>query len=181
MHAIVSLLEAPAYSRIEAIWRVLEVNCGLKGIKATPYPHFSWHVANRYDLSALGITLQQIAARSEPFVIRTAGLGLFTGQDPIIYVVIVKNDALIRFHERVWQKVDECAEGPNPLYAPSAWVPHVTLAHGDVTREKLACAVEELAYYPLDWEVKIDNISMVYQTGDEVGDLKYRYRFQLTG
>ncbi|MCL4561142.1 MAG: 2'-5' RNA ligase family protein [Chloroflexi bacterium] len=177
MYAIVSLLEPSTYSRIEAMWRILELQCGLQGIKTTPFPHFSWHVAENYDFDRVEGTLRQIAATSKPFTVKTAGLGLFTGTEPVIYVLIVKNENLYRFHNTIWEKIHPNAVGSNEHYAPEAWVPHITLAHSDVNRNTLICALEELAFLPFNWEIKIDNLAIVGQTGEEVGTLRDRIEF----
>lgn len=178
MQAVVSLLETSAYSRIEALWRVLELRCGLEGIKATPYPHFSWHVAEEYSGIDLDQRLHNLAFPMKPFMVRTAGLGLFTGSEPVIYVLITKDEKLLRFHKKIWQAVESQSNEPNPYYTPSKWVPHVTLAYGDVNKQKLLCAIEELAFLPFNWEIKIDNLALVGQAGEEIGSLKSRYNFE---
>ncbi|MDD5370529.1 MAG: 2'-5' RNA ligase family protein [Anaerolineaceae bacterium] len=177
MQAIVSLLEEAGYSRIEALWRVLELRCGLKGVKMTPYPHFSWQVAENYQEHKVEKALEEIAETARPFIVKTSGLGIFTGQEPVIYVAIAKDEKLLRFHKKVCTAAGSLAKGFNPYYLPDAWVPHVTLAYGDVTKESISCAISELAFTPFKWEMRIDNLSLVGQTGEEVGQLKHRYNF----
>jgi 2'-5' RNA ligase len=178
MQAIVSLLEEAAYSKIESLWRVLELRCGLKGIKITPYPHFSWQVAVDYPQRKIEKALEDIAATAQPFVVKTSGLGIFTGQEPVVYVAIAKDEKLLRFHKKVCTAAGSLAKGFNPYYSPDVWVPHVTLAYGDVTKESLSCAMAELAFTPFNWEMRIDNLALVGQAGEEVGQLKHRYDFQ---
>ncbi len=177
MQAIVSLLEASAYSRIEAMWRVLELKCGLKGIKATPFPHFSWHVAEDYAADPLAELLQEAAGKSQPFTVMTSGLGVFTGQVPVIYVLIAKDERLLRFHKALWRRARKYSLGLSPYYSPDAWIPHITLAHSDVNRQTLVCALEELAFLPFKWEIRIENLALVGQAGEEIGQLKYRFDF----
>jgi 2'-5' RNA ligase len=177
MEAVVSLLEATAYSRIEAMWRVLELKCGLKGIKNTPYPHFSWHVAEGYALEPVNAAIEAMSIPIRPFVVRTSGLGIFTGQEPVIYLLISKTEKLLRFHKALWKRIDPLARGSKSYYSPEQWVPHITLAHSDVNKKSLLCALEELAFIPFSWEVKIENLAIVGQSGDEVGRLISRFDF----
>ncbi len=180
MHAIVTLLEPAIYARVEAIWRVLELKCGLKGIKATPFPHFSWQVADDYGFPGLENELQVFADTAEPFSVRTTGIGVFSGPDPVIYILIVKDRTLTRFHKNVWDLSLPFAREPAEFYSPDTWVPHVTLAHTDVNRETLSCAMEELAFVPFNWEIKIENLAIVSRIGNEIGHLHRRFNFHVT-
>jgi hypothetical protein len=94
MYAIVSLLDEHHYNRIENLWHDLEVECGLSGVTLTPLPHFSWHIANEYDYRRLEASLQELAANTQPFSVRTTGLGLFTGASPVLFIPIVKDSTL---------------------------------------------------------------------------------------
>ncbi len=177
MEAVVSLLDATAYSRIEAMWRVLELKCGLKGIKTTPYPHFSWHVAEGYNHAKADQTVADTSAASHPFTVHTSGLGIFTGQEPVIYLVISKTESLLRYHKALWKRIEPLAVNSSTYYSPELWVPHITLAHSDVNRQSLVCALEELAFIPFNWEIRIDNLAVVGQSGEEIGHLSNRYDF----
>lgn len=141
MYAIVSLLDEHHYTRIEDLWHDLEVECGLSGVTLTPLPHFSWHIASEYDYRRLEASLLELAASTPPFNVRTTGLGLFTGASPVLFIPIVKDPALADFHLQVWQRSQTTAIGASPHYAPEAWVPHITLAYGDVDAVKLGCAM----------------------------------------
>ena len=39
----------PYYAKVESLWDELETRFGLNGIRVTPYPHFSWNIAEEYD------------------------------------------------------------------------------------------------------------------------------------
>jgi 2'-5' RNA ligase len=177
MQAIVTLLDAAASSRIEAIWRMLEIKCGLKGIKKTPYPHFSWQGAAVYPQPEIETILQRIAQDTRPFKVKTSGLGIFTGRQPVIYAAIVKNEPLMRFHEKVWQTIQTQDLGVNAYYAPDAWIPHITLAYGDVNPTTIDCAMQELAFQPFEWGIQVDNLALVGQLGEDVGQLFKRFDF----
>ncbi len=61
-------------------------------------------------------------------------------------------------------------------YEPELWVPHVTLAHGDIDADRLAEIVRSLAARGFHWELEVNNLSMIYDTGGEQG-LRFRFNF----
>jgi 2'-5' RNA ligase len=178
MQALVSLLEPTASSRIQALWQRLEERCGLRGIKSTPYPHFSWEVVDEFKQDTIDEILEQITSKAKPFTIQTSGLGLFTGLEPVIYIVIAKDQSLLDFHKMIWEKTENFGRNVNMHYMPDAWIPHVTLAHSDVDRKALLCAMEELSFLSLNWEIEIDNLALVGQAGNDVGILIRRFDFK---
>ncbi len=77
MHGIISLLPPPHYTMVEEIWRKLEKECGLNGVLATPYPHFSWQISEEYLEPQTEAIVQKIAKETKPFTIAPDGLGVF--------------------------------------------------------------------------------------------------------
>jgi len=177
MQAVVSLLEPSANQEVEALWQTLGTDCGLASLYYTPHPHISWHIADKYDDQALQESLSDMAGSSKPFTIRCSGVGLFTGVEPVVYILIVKDDPLIQFHEMICRRIHHLASGSNPHYDPEVWVPHITLAHRDVKPENLGCVMNTLAFRPFDREIRIDNLALLYHTDNEIGRLITRYNF----
>lgn len=161
MNGVASLLDKPTTARVEHLWQELETRCGLVGVKATPFPHFSWQVTEAYDLQLLEKALSGIARQAHPFTVRTSGLGLFSGESPIIYISIVKSDTLLRFHALLWEQLNGIAIRPARYYAPVQWVPHITLAYNDVTPANLDCAMQILAFQSFEWEIQVDNLVFI--------------------
>ena len=176
MNGIASFLDPYSSTRVEAFWKQLESRCGLVGVKTTPFPHFSWQVTEGYDLSHLDLTLRKISRQTQPFLIRTVGLGIFTGEKPVVYIAILKNESLIGFHSMLWEQTEGIAIRPTLFYAPDQWVPHITLAYNDVRQDNLGCALQTLAFQSFDWEIKIDNLVYVAQTGSQTTET---VRYQL--
>ena len=141
-------------------------------------PHFSYHLADEYELERLEPVLAVIAATTQPFSVHTTGLGVFTGSSPVIYLPLVKDAALADFHQRVWDAAQPAASRPTTHYAPDVWVPHITLAYGDVTPPRLGCAMEKVAFQPFNWEIQVDHLAVVYQLSGQVGRLQSRYEFE---
>src|ERR1044071_8269940 len=94
MQGVVTLLDDQHYARVEAIWEELGQKFDVRGMYVTPYPHFSFQVAEQYDESACESFLRDLAARTRPFRVRTAGLGIFTVASPILYISVVRSPPL---------------------------------------------------------------------------------------
>lgn len=179
MHGLVSLLDSKHYQLVESIWKSLEEECDLTGIQTTPFPHFSWLVASDFDWAALENTLREIASQISPFTIRTTGLGLFSSPSPVIFISVVRTARLSTLHGQIWESIQPHGTDISPFYAPDNWVPHISLANVDVTRENISCAMKKLAFQTYNWEVRVDSIGFIHQPDGHIGQV--RYQFELTG
>jgi hypothetical protein len=176
MHAVVSLLDGRHYRVVEGLWAELDRAFGLRGVAVTPFPHFSYQVAAGYDPDTLRPILQRRARDQPPFRVRTGGLGLFTGASPVLYVPVVRDEALTRFHGALWSSLAGAGAGVLPYYRPEHWLPHITLAHGDLTGDDLPAIVRALGGRDFGWAIAGETLELIYDTraGQEV-----RLRFAL--
>ena len=177
MHGIVSLLDEKHYRLVEHLWADLEQSFELKGIKVTPFPHFSWNLASDFNYPDLESVLQRISSSVRPFKVTTTGVGLFTGEKPTIYLPVVKTVELLRYHGLIWDLTASASQGRSPLYCPEQWMPHISLAYDDVTKQNIGPLMEHLAFQSFNWEMTIDNIALIYEPSGTVGILKNHYKF----
>ena len=180
MHGLVSLLPSHYYGQVEEIWDELEQDYNLRGIYVTPFPHFSWQIAEDYDFDALEAAISPICAITSPILVQTAGLAMFSGSNPVLYIPVVKNQALMTLHDRIWEAALEVSLGASPYYNPSSWMPHISLAYGDVRREIIGKVIENLAFRTFNWQMTIDNIALIYEPDGEIGTLKFKHTFRQT-
>jgi 2'-5' RNA ligase len=178
MHGIVSLLPEPYYSRVFSIWDELETRYRLNGIRATPYPHFSWQIGQHYPAQELKRAMQSIAAETAPLKISTAGLGVFTGRSPVLYIPVVKTAALDALHIRIWERFTTFGEGISSDYSPMAWMPHISLAYLDLTAANIGPVLADLTQHYFTWDMYIDNIAFIYQPSGKTGQLRLSVAFQ---
>ena len=180
MQSVVTLLDDQHYARVEAIWEELCQKFDVRGMYVTAYPHFSYQVADLYDDEACERYLRELAQRTRPFRVRTAGLGIFTVANPILYVSIVRSPQLNGLHHDIWDGIRQAAVpgAVSHYYQPEAWVPHITLAQGDIDQDKLAEIVRRLSARNFHWEITVNNLCMIYDTGKEQG---VRCRFNFDG
>lgn len=133
-----------------------------------PYPHFSYQIAAEYDRATIESALRALAHDLPPFRVRTTGIAQFDGPWPTVYIAIDRSDDLRSVHEKVWNACLPLSKHPESYYRPEAWVPHITLAHGEernavpLSGEVVAEIRSELRSEDYSWESPIDNLTLVW-------------------
>jgi 2'-5' RNA ligase len=174
---VVSLLDERHSTLVGQMWDEIQRELGLIGVRRTPWPHFSYQVGD-YDTVRIHEVLERIAQTMSPFVVTTAGLAIFTSAQPVLYVPVVRTAELSRRQQALWNAIGDACVDAVDYYAPSNWVPHVTLAQHDLNGESLSAAVGLLSRQPLHWTIAIDNLAFIDATGPEQ---RLTARFELRG
>ena len=178
MHAVVSLFDEDTTEAVKNLWRELANDFGVRQLaEVLPYPHVSYQIARHYDESQLTSLVEQLAHQATPFPIQAGGLALFTGLHPVLYVPLVRTIELSRFHQRVWQAISQAGEGIPPSYEPNFWMPHITLAEHDLQAESLKQIMARLFTRELFWEIPLDNLAIIWDTGTQQ-ELRSQFHFQ---
>jgi len=174
---IASLFDIESDSKTREIWDILEYYCNLFEIKTLPNPHLSWQSAKTYAIQSLDDRLKDFTNSINPILLRTSGLGIFTGKSPILYLPIVKTNELIKIHKNLWERLRDLSVIPNQFYSPDNWIPHITIAYGDVTVEKISCAIRQLGDLNYEISILIDNITVLHRDDDvaRIGNFYYFY------
>lgn len=163
MTGIVSLLDAASDGAVRALWAELEAGYGLReAARRVPFPHCSYHVAEDYDLPRLTEVMRRVAARAQPFAVSITGLGAFETPEPVLYLAVERNAALNTLHAALWRELaqTDIAREPMAIYAPPTWVPHITLAQKDLTREALRTIQGHMAGRDLRREVWVSDLTL---------------------
>jgi len=176
MYAIISELDADSAETVRCLWRRLRDACGLEAIYNLPTPHLTWLVAEDIDIPTAASIITNLAAQKRGLMTYVFGLGIFSGGRPVLYLPMVKTQAMLDLHNQVWDQVQSYAVHPNQYYAPDHWLPHITLAFNDLTKDNLACALESVAFETIEMSVKVDNLIIVAEETDPSSEALYRYR-----
>ena len=174
MHGIVSLLDNDHYQLVEELWAELEREFSVHGVYVTPYPHFSYHVAQDYNVDKIEPVLKRITSNITTFNIRTSGLGVFTGTSPVLYIPVARSLELAELHQELWQEISPASSGVQEYYHPNQWMPHITIGFGDISKDKLSQIIPFLAERDFNWETTVNNIALIYDTGIKQ-ELKSRF------
>jgi len=165
MHGIISLLDNDHYQLVEEVWAELEREFSVHGVYVTPYPHFSYHVAQVYDVDKIEPVLKRITSNITTFTVRTSGLGVFTGTSPVLYIPVARSLELAELHQELWQEISPASSGVQQYYHPNQWIPHITIGFGDISQDKLSQIIPFLAERKYHWEITVNNIALIYDTG----------------
>lgn len=178
MYAIISKLDPKTSEVVNTLWEKLCKQCGLRAIYKIPLPHLSWLVAEGLDLPGASKMLGQICKRTSQLTVHVFGLGVFTGEKPVLYLPTVKSHAMISLHEEIWKKLGPLSEDAQLYYSPKLWVPHITLALNDLTEENLPCAINATAFESIELFVGINGLAIAEYDGDKAGEILDQYHFE---
>ena len=166
MLAITSLLSAPHVARINSIIKSLEEKFGLDDVQATLDPHLTYQLAGVKKLSSLKKVLAEVAAGTEPFPAFTTGLGVFPGERPVIYVPVLRSDALNALHRRILAATAPLCLRTDKFSGPDCWLPHISLALHDTTADLVGPVLTYLNRETYNLKLTIDNLALLRQDGD---------------
>ncbi|SDX69189.1 2'-5' RNA ligase family protein [Hymenobacter psychrophilus] len=167
MLAITSLLNPQNADRINSIIRSLETEFGLDDVQATPDPHITYQLAGVRKGAALQEVLRDVARNTRPFEAHTTGLGIFPGPNPVIYIPVLRSDALNQLHHRVRQATEPLCLRTDKFSGHDCWLPHISLALHDTTPELLGPVMQYLNQQTFDLKLTITNLAILRQEGEK--------------
>ena len=160
MSTIALTLHEPTARRVREVWDVLEAGLGVRGIRKVPFPHVTLFGCEGIAHSALEPMVEELTARTAPLQLRTVGLGLFLRPQPVFYAPIIRTPQLADLHLRLWNLAGTLGGRLFGLYAPNRWVPHMTLAQGDLDSGDLGRVFAALVSLDLELEFEVRNITI---------------------
>lgn len=167
MLAITSLLNPQNANRINSIIRSLETEFGLDDVQATPDPHITYQLAGVRKGAALQQVLRDVARNTRPFEAHTTGLGIFPGPNPVIYIPVLRSDALNQLHHRVRQATAPLCLRTDRFSGHDCWLPHISLALHETTPELLGPVMQYLNRQTFDLKLSITNLAILRQEGEK--------------
>jgi 2'-5' RNA ligase len=170
VNALVTLLDDEHAETVREIWSDIQARFGIGTRYAKPFVHFSYHVvADEYDLDHIEHSLEELAKAHQPLSVRTGGLEVFMGTEPVLFAAVERNPELDALQKQIWEECTPHFGVGLPFYAPDVWVPHVTLAQGPRTQEALPELMEALRARNLEWDLRVDNLAVIEDGGKERG------------
>jgi len=173
MHGLVTLLPEPFYSWVESLWGRLEENFGLNGVRITPFPHFSWNIAEAYERPQMDWAVAETALKTPVLKVQTDGIGLFPAPVPVLFIQVLRNPILDALHKQLWDRMQGIGRALSPYYNAQNWQPHISLAYGDLTSEQVPAVRAWLeAQDTFRWEFEVNNIGYIHEPDGRVGELQ---------
>jgi 2'-5' RNA ligase len=84
----------------------------------------------------------------------------------VIYLPVVKTWELAVLHKEIAAAVSTLATGINEYYAEDIWIPHITIAEGDVDLLVLPEIVRRIGERNFRWELRVTNFAVIHATED---------------
>lgn len=178
MSTLALTLHEPTARRVRAVWDALEERAGLRGIRKVPFPHVTLFGCEGIAHADLEPMVEEVTLAAPPLQLRTVGFGLFLRPEPVCYAPIIRSPQLAELHLRLWNRAGTLGGRLFGLYAPNRWVPHLSLAQGDLSRDRLVKVVEFLVDQDLELEFEVRNLTIFDWVGPRY---EPRERFPLLG
>ena len=165
MQAIVSALDDPHREMVENIWGELKAVFGLQGVIGSTRPHVTYHVAESYDAARIGDALAAVArARCGHSRLRRTASACSAAMRRCCTCTCRRRPRSRRCTAQCGTPSPPIATGPKPVYGAATWVPHITLASGDLTADALPLALQFLNRREYRWTIAITNVCLIDDT-----------------
>lgn len=165
MFAITSLLNPRNATRINRIVKGLETQFGLDDVQDTPDPHLTYLLLGTRRLADLKEVLREVASTTPPFSAYTTGLGVFPGENPVIYIPVLRSNDLNLLHQRVLDITSPLCRA-SIYYKPDRWLPHISLALHDTTPDLLGPVLGHLNQETYNLRLNVNNLAILRKKGD---------------
>lgn len=153
-------LHEPAAGVVRRWWDLLEAEAGLSGVRRVPFPHLTLFGFEGIDYPTIQRTLEDFSGSTAPLRLQSVGLGVFLKPQPVIYTPVIRTPGLTELHQRLWTTVEGLGGDMFGLYAPTCWIPHMTLAQFDLTRDNVLPAFQALLGLDLQLDFEVRNLTL---------------------
>jgi 2'-5' RNA ligase len=158
-YAIEMFFDSVSESRVFSLWDGV-ARFGAPSMRnGDSRPHVSLAVADSVDQSAMRELLDSLAGTVKSFPLSLASLGLFASSERVPYLAPQVTPELLAFRERFFDHFSAVARGVWRYYAPTAWMPHCTLAMG-VSLEQLGPAFDACQSFGLPLACTVSEIGL---------------------
>ena len=165
---VLSLLEGPARQEALRLWQLFETEYDSRGVQTFAHPHLTFHAGTCLDVSELEVALTKLCQEFHPFEVLIDRLGYFDEPTPVIFMRVVPTPQLLALHRQIGEFMGFHCVGLYEHYLPDRWVPHVTLAMGDLTPANFERAWRDLRGLRPQFRQVLSNMHLV-RRDDETG------------
>jgi 2'-5' RNA ligase len=158
---IASLLTSEERDEVLRFWNVFEKNYNSVGVRSFDHLNLGFQGASCLSVASLKDELSKLCAKISPFEIKVDGFGFFEAQSKVVYLKVMKTKELIEIHKEINSTLAKCCENLFNFYTPENWVPHITLAMGDLSETSLENFKNRFKDYSPSFNQTISNLALV--------------------
>ncbi len=170
MYGIVTIVEDEWGDLVRKMWSDLKSSQGSEAVVGFSLPHFTYHVADDYDMATVERLLKKLASNTQEFSVPSGGLAMYPGDEGILYINMVRSPNLTRLQDALWDEATKAGTNVVRLYHRDRWLPHVTIANYRKAMNELPqlAATFETARVPR--KIPVNNLAIIKEvsTGHEV-------------
>lgn len=160
-HAVAALLDEEHEQQILEIWRDLGNALGVQHTFTQAVPHVTHLQAKRIREEELREAMTEFAEEHAPYILRTAGLGIFTGEQIAVYVSVVRSPALTALQTTMISSFASYMEDMSEQHFINVWMPHITLLLPEMLDGKLPQVVDLLSKRNFTWEMRVSKLVLL--------------------
>jgi 2'-5' RNA ligase len=165
MPGVIALLPEPFAAKVEALWDTMEREFGVPRGYPGAIPHLTFHLGSHDIDAGADEVIRRVAARTAPFTVHSAGLGVFGGSPPVVHIMVARSPAAAALAETLELELAAAGyPGTDPYFGPDKWIPHITIANRNLAEVELGPLLAWLAGQDLAWEIPLAGISIARET-----------------
>ena len=165
MPGVIALLPEPNAAKVQALWDAMASEFGVPSGYPGAIPHLTFHLGSHDIDAGADEIVRRVAAKTAPFAVHSAGLGLFGGAPPVIHIMVARSPAAAALAETLELELATAGyPGTDPYFSPDRWIPHITIAHGNLVGVELGPLLAWLARQDLAWEIPVTGLSIARET-----------------
>jgi len=163
-YGIAALLDDKHTQIMKDIWHELDTQLGIKHPFDNPIPHITHIQARAIKEPEFYEAFNKFAQSQAPFIVRTVGLGLFTGEKYALYVSVVRNPELTAIQTDLIATLASSLEGIRETHFINNWIPHISIMIPGMGQEQIAPVIDLLSKRDFTWEFRVRK--MIVLDGD---------------
>ena len=138
-------------------------------------PHVSLAIYSELNTAVCAGLLNSFAETRSPLALSIASLGIFPGEQAVVFLAPIVSSSLMDLHRQVHQLLQDTGTLPSTYYLPGHWTPHCTLATR-VPPHFLSQAVAIGLGMSFPLPISIEEIGVIEYT-----PVNHLFSFRLTG
>ena len=165
MPGVISLLPEPLAGRVEMLWETMEQEFGVPRGYRGAVPHITCHLGSHDVESGAEDVVRRVAKGTPPFTVSSAGLGAFGGPIPVLHIMVARTPTAAALAEELERELTAAGfPGSDPYFVPEQWIPHITIAHRNLSGLELGPLLSWLVRQDLAWEIPVRSLSIARET-----------------
>lgn len=143
----------------QVIRRLFSATCSIFADIGTT-PHISLALFDDVDVPKLTAVVRDFASQELPFRIRFSSIGMFPGQENVVFLSPVVTSALLAVHTRLHSHLRNAGLLCHPYYLPGSWVPHCAITMEEPISRSVE-TIRKIHEADVFGEYTIDNVNVV--------------------